>query len=63
MRTFIRVLSIVALSIYAIVSFIILDLDIRNWVTEGRIIYVVCCLIISVIVSAIIESEKQPIRR
>jgi hypothetical protein len=63
MRTFIKVLSIVALSIYAIVSFIRLDLDIRNWVIEGRMIYVFCCLVISVIVSAIIESEKQPIKR
>ena len=63
MRTFIRVISIVALAIYAIVSFIILDLDIRNWLIEGRVIYVLCCLSISIIVSAIIESEKQPIKR
>jgi hypothetical protein len=63
MKTFIKTFAVVALSVYAVVSFIILDLDIRNWFIEGRVIYVLCCFAISVIVSAIIESEKQPIKR
>lgn len=58
MKTFIKVLASVSLSLYAIISFIRLDLDLRNWVAEGRFIYVVACLFISFIAMAMIESDK-----
>jgi hypothetical protein len=58
MKTFIKVLASVSLSLYAIISFIRLDLDLRNWVIEGRFIYVVACLFLSIIASATIESDK-----
>lgn len=58
MKTFIKVLASLSLSLYAIISFIRLDLDVRNWVTEGRFIYVVGCLFFSFIITAIIESDQ-----
>lgn len=58
MKTFIKVLASLSLSLYAIISFIRLDLDVRNWVAEGRFIYVVGCLFFSFIITAIIESDQ-----
>jgi hypothetical protein len=58
MKTFLKVLASVSLSLYAIISFIRLDIDLRNWVAEGRFVYVVVCFFISFIACAMMESEK-----
>lgn len=58
MKTFLKVLLAISLSIYSIISFIRLDLSIDDWGNSGRAIFLFFVLVFSAIVSIVIESDK-----
>jgi hypothetical protein len=59
MRTFFKNLSITAVAILAIVSFIRWDINVADWDNSGRFIFTVAVLFIACITSAVQEEESK----
>ena len=59
LKTFLKSLLVTSLTIFSVVSFIRLDINVAEWQEGGRFIYTFIVLVVSVISSAIIESENN----
>lgn len=59
MKTFVKVLLTIGLSIFAVISFIRFDLNVSAWGEAGRGAYTFFTLLFSFVGTAIIESENQ----
>lgn len=58
MKNFLKNLIITAVSIFAIVSFVTLDINVTNWGNGGRICFVFFTLLITSVSTAIQESTN-----
>ena len=58
MKTFLKVVLTISISIFALVSFIRFDMNLADWGESGRGVYLFFTLVFSGIATAIIESEK-----
>jgi hypothetical protein len=58
MKTFLKVVLTISISIFALVSFIRFDMNLADWGESGRGVYLFFTLVFSGITTAIIESEK-----
>jgi hypothetical protein len=59
MKTFLKSLLVISLSIFTLISFIRLDINVADWGESGRGAYLFFTLVFSFIATAIIESEKS----
>lgn len=59
LKTFLKSLAVVSLTIFSVISFIRLDVNIAEWQEGGRFFYAFFVLVISAITTAITESENK----
>lgn len=59
MKTFLKVFATISLTMFAVISFIRLDLNVNEWGDGGRGVYLFFALAFSGILTAVIESDKS----
>ena len=59
LKTFLKTFAVVSLTIFAVISFIRLDVNISEWQEGGRFFYTFFVFVISFITTAITESENK----